>query len=87
MIGLIITKYRSGSHYLKIQTGRYTQIDQEQRLCICGVMQSLEYVIFDCEILDGLRHENLGSNLQEFFSDNQIAAPFLRVIEKTLNLR
>ena len=84
---LIITKYRSGSHYLKIQTGRYNQIEQAQRLCVCGVMQTLEHVIFDCVKLDGLRHENLGSNLQQFFSDIQIAAPFLRVIEKTLNLR
>ena len=25
---LIITKYRPGSHYLKIQTGRYTQIER-----------------------------------------------------------
>ena len=84
---LIITKYRSGSHHLKIQTGRYYQIEQAQRLCVCGTMQSLSHVIFDCGRLDGMRHENLGSTLQQFFSDNQIAAPFLRVIENTLNLR
>ena len=80
---LIITKYRSGSHYLKIQTGKYTQIEQEQRLCVCRVMQSVEHVISDCEILDVLRHENLGSNLQQFFSDNQIAAPFLMIEKNT----
>ena len=84
---LINTKYRSGSHFLKIQTGRYTRIDQSQRLCQCGQLQTLHHVIFECDKLDGLRDENIGNTLKEFFDNSINAAAFLRIVEKVLNLR
>ena len=84
---LINTKYRSGSHFLKIQTGRYTRIDQSQRLCPCGQLQTLHHVIFECDKLDGLRDENIGNTLKEFFDNSINAAAFLRIVEKVVNLR
>ena len=84
---LIITKYRTGSHFLKIPTGRYTQLEQSQRLCECEYMQTLNHIIFKCAKVNGVRDNGIGSNLLEFFNDNDTAAPFLRVIEKMLNLR
>ena len=38
---LMTTKYITGSHFLKIQTGKYTQLEQSQRLCECGYVQKL----------------------------------------------
>ena len=84
---IINTKYRTGSHFLKIQTGRYTRIEQSQRLCECGQLQTLHHVIFECEKLDGLRPENIGNSLKVFFDNSITAAAFLRVIERKLNLR
>ena len=84
---LIITKYRSGSHFLKIQTGRSENIEQIQRLCSCDdEVQTLEHVLFRCEILNGLRPNDIGFSLKDFF-ESPNAAPFLRVVEKTLKLR
>ena len=83
---IINTKYRSSSHFLKIQTGRYTRTEQSYRLCPCDQLQTLYHVVFECVKLDGLRHENIGNTLKEFFNNSITASAFFRIIEKVLNL-
>ena len=36
---LIVTKYRTGSHYLRINTGRWDKTPKERRLCKCNLIQ------------------------------------------------
>ena len=45
----IITKYRTGSHNLRIQVGRRNRENRGERLCTCGDnIQTLEHVLFNC---------------------------------------
>ena len=48
-IGKAITKFRLGSHLLKIETGRWNRTPRESRLCdICGVVEDEVHVIYSC---------------------------------------
>ena len=38
---VLITRYRCGSHNLKIEKGRYDRIERNMRLCICQSVQTL----------------------------------------------
>ena len=62
----IITKYRTGSHNLRIQVGRRNRENRGERLCTCGDnIQTLEHVLFNCrftkniKIVYGLQHTDL----------------------------
>ena len=66
-----ITKYRTGSHDLKIQSGRLNQTDRHDRLCSCGdVIQTLKHMIFECTNTMNMRrvHDITENNLETFFS-------------------
>ena len=63
-----ITRYRTGSHNLKIEKGRHSRIPRENRLCMCNNdVQTLSHVIFSCPLTN--RIQNI-SNLIEFFAQN-----------------
>ena len=84
---LILTKYRTGSHYLIIKTGSYHRKLPQERLCSCKKIQSLQHVIFECELTAAIRHRNFPCSLEEFFEKAEDAAIVLRKIEKLLKLR
>ena len=49
---LIITKYRTGSHELRIQSGRLRNETRDERLCKCGTeIQTIEHMLFTCPTL------------------------------------
>ena len=51
---IIITRYRTGSHNLKIETGRMCQppIPREDRLCFCRTdLQTLRHCLLHCPLL------------------------------------
>ena len=86
---IILTKYRSGSHFLNIQKGRSARTQRSDRLCVCkdGV-QDLSHVLFKCERTQMLRDSMLlYSNLNEFFCDIANAPDILRKVECKLKLR
>ena len=67
---IIITQYRTGSHSLRIQTGRANQEERNARLCRCGVnVQSIDHVLFYCRYTENTRHlYNYGNlDLTQFF--------------------
>ena len=49
------TRIRLGSHWLKIETGRWSRIDREQRTCPCGNIQTEEHMICVCPYTAHLR--------------------------------
>jgi len=51
------SRMRLGSHRLKIETGRWSRIPRENRLCICNEekIQSEEHVLIDCKCSSNLR--------------------------------
>ena len=83
----ILTKYRCGSHYLLVNTGRINRITIENRLCECGSIQSLEHVLFNCNITENIRTNTSPANLYEFFNDDTLAPIKLRAMEYLLKIR
>ena len=56
----LVTRYRTGSHNLKIESGRLCNptIPREERICTCGTgVQSLHHCLFDCPLLEDV-HTN-----------------------------
>ncbi len=51
------TRMRLSSHYLKIETGRWSRIPRENRLCICGQIQTEEHVLLECVHTEKFRQE------------------------------
>ena len=50
------TRMRLSSHRLKIETGRWSRIPQEQRLCQCGLsVQDKQHILVNCPLTQHLR--------------------------------
>ena len=66
-----ITRYRTGSHNLLIEKGRYLRIPRENRVCVCDTgIQSLNHVIFSCPLtkrLPGISIFHLRNQCYNFF--------------------
>ena len=56
-----VTRFRLGSHRLKIETGRWSRIPIEQRLCACGAVQTEQHVLLHCPESEPIRR--LSQNL------------------------
>ena len=83
----IVTRYRCGSHFLKINIGRFTRSPTEKRLCKCTEVQTLQHVLFECVLTQPMRHGNFPSTFVEFFVDSVFAAMKLRHMECILKIR
>ena len=88
----IITEYRTGSHSLKIQTGRMERADRIHRMCICeSNIQTINHVLFHCPLTSSVTNLIHGNyrNLGSFFDNNEYAyvAGILRSIESNLQVR
>ena len=87
----IITRYRTGCHKLKIQTGRLAGDGRDTRLCTCGEdIQTLNHVLFFCQLTEGIRtvQSLSATNLNDFFEDVYITkvATILRAVSKQLKI-
>ena len=83
-----LPKYRTGSHYLAIETGRHTDIPRNERTCKCKTLQNDSTFILECELTKKFRNENDPKDLQTFFNtDSSKAAEYIRLIEHELKLR
>ena len=85
----IITRYRVGSHNLKIQNGRTSDVERVNRLCSCqNDIQTIAHVLFDCPLtadlqrIPGIQDENLDT----FFNGNDLIriATTLKTMEKMI---
>ena len=55
---IAFTRLRTSSHRLKIETGRWSRIPRERRLCQCGEdIQTEEHVIVHCGLTRGIREK------------------------------
>ena len=73
---ILLTRFRCGSHSLKIELGRYStpRIPRDQRLCKCKQVQTLKHVLFECNLTQPIRNYNFPNNLRDFFADSNYAA-------------
>ena len=87
----VITRYRTGCHKLKIQTGRLAGDGRDTRLCSCGTdIQTLAHVLFFCPLTANIRqmHQFNSTNLECFFKDTDYTkcAAVLKSVAKVLKL-
>ena len=78
----LITRFRTGSHSLAVEIGRYSNIPRENRLCSCGNgVQTVWHVMAECcETRDVVR-KNF-SDLREVFDDDNLPGTLLAVTRK-----
>ena len=85
---VLLTRYRCGSHNLKIEVGRLCnpKIPREDRLCKCNNgVQSLRHCLFDCELLREVYEEHDYSTIEEAFNSPDIVNLLMK-IGKVLNV-
>ena len=55
---IAFTRFRTSSHRLKIETGRWSRIPRERRLCQCGEgVQTEEHILVGCNMTKGIREK------------------------------
>ena len=54
---MCVTRLRLSSHHLRIETGRWSRTQREDRTCTCGQVQTEEHVLLNCEPTAQLRSE------------------------------
>ena len=70
---LMLTRFRCGSHSLFIETGRYSNVPRDRRLCSCGRgTQTVLHCFNDCTNTQHLLHGRIYTNLNEVFSDENV---------------
>ena len=72
---IIFTKLRLSSHGLAIERGRWSRTPRDNRLCVCGQIQTEEHIICECIVSADIRHmyPNVTFRpLQMFFSHSDL---------------
>ena len=71
------SRLRLSSHSLAIETGRWSRVPRERRLCSCGEVQTEEHVVCHCPrtIHVRERHPNLNfTDIGRFFDNTDISS-------------
>ena len=61
---ILISRYRTGSHNLAIETGRFSlpRIPREERFCSCGTeIQTVTHILLYCHLLDDIRNHTFNN--------------------------
>ena len=85
---ILTTRYRTGSHNLRIETGRMRipKTPREDRLCICEhAVQTLEHCIISCHLLNDIRPAQFTSVSTAFESPH--ISQFLLEMEHILRIK
>ena len=53
---IIFTRLRLSSHGLAIERGRWSRTPRDNRLCVCGQIQTEEHIICECIVSADIRH-------------------------------
>ena len=78
----LVTRFRTGSHCLEIELGRYSNIKRENRLCICGNdVQTIWHIFMQCPITYSLGYRNYHS-LHELFADENVHSMLLVITNR-----
>ena len=65
---MAFTKLRLGSHRLKIETGRWSRIPRDERLCHCLEVQTETHVLLSCPLTESLRRSYSMLNFDNIIS-------------------
>ena len=85
---IAFTRFRTSAHRLKIETGRWSRIPRDRRLCGCGEgVQTEEHVLVECSLTEGIREKYGQTNISfsSFMNDKKSKAQ-LHMLHEILNL-
>ena len=78
----LVTRFRTGSHSLAIELGRYSNVARENRICVCGEnVQTIWHIFMQCPITLSLGFRKY-INLHEIFADVNIHRMLLSITKK-----
>ena len=82
---VLITRYRTGSHNLRIEKDRrFPNSKREDRVCRCNMgVQTVRHVIMDCPLLQSSRQKHGIDNIQSGIANDE----FLMEMECTLGIK
>ena len=79
----LLTRYRTGSHSLAIELGRFSNTPRENRICACGVnVQTVLHIFTECQLTRSIADHQTYANLKEVFDDNNIHRKLLLISNK-----
>ena len=79
---IITTRIRTSSHNLRIETGRWSCISRDNRLCQCGKIQTESHILLECPLTEPHRTRFPGtySNIESLFLE-----PDLKLLTNTVS--
>ena len=78
----LVTRFRTGSHSLALETGRYTNTPRENRLCSCGTsIQTVWHIFAECPKTRTVVEKNYG-NMKEIFEDENVHHVLLAITKE-----
>ena len=78
----LITRFRTGSHSLAVETGRYGNVPRENRLCSCGQgVQTVWHIFKECPTTKPILLKDYDS-LQEVFEDENIHSTLFAITKR-----
>ena len=82
----MVTRFRTGSHSLAIETGRYSNTPRENRLCSCGDgVQTVWHVFAECSRTRTIVTKNY-TKMSDIFDDEDVPKVLL-ALTKELKIR
>ena len=85
---ICLSRYRAGSHYLQIESGRMKipTIPREKRMCLCNTdIQTLRHCLLVCPLLQNLREKYNITSVENAATRTAIAS-FFNEMENILNI-
>ena len=79
---ILLSRYRCGSHNLRIETGRMCNpfLPRDERYCCCNSgVQSLHHVLFECPLTATIREEYAYTSIEEAFKEDDITQLLLKM--------
>ena len=79
-----MTKFRLGSHFLPIETGRWTRLSRDERLCnTCGEIGDEKHILFSCSRID--RSDiNLSNSIDKIWTQPDLYKVFRQIRQHQL---
>ena len=76
----LVTWFRTGSHSLAIERGRYSNTAREDRVCRCGNgPQSVWHIFMECPLTQALVDRRSYQDLSEIFADDDVHQKLLLI--------
>ena len=79
VIGKCITKFRAGSHNLRIETGRWSRTPRDDRLCTnCNELGDEYHAVYDCNLIHRSDCNDFPPTLSSIWDDPNVNLLFER---------